>query len=103
MLREATDRRKNPETRQYRRMTSAEVRALKPNDVIAFKSLRDDAVRYVRQSGKLKTWKTRPHDYRLPCKFGLYESTALVPDSRDPSLAMFEGGCTYPVVRVEEA
>lgn len=28
----------------------------------------------VRQSGRLKTWKTRPDDFRVPWKFGLYEN-----------------------------
>jgi hypothetical protein len=28
----------------------------------------------VRPSGKCQTWKTRPAEFRLPCKHGLYES-----------------------------
>jgi hypothetical protein len=28
----------------------------------------------VRPSGKCQTWKTRPDEFRLPCKHGLYES-----------------------------
>lgn len=34
---------------------------------------RTGAVR-VRVSGKCKTWKTRPLEYRLPVKYGLYSS-----------------------------
>lgn len=30
-----------------------------------------------RVSGKCQTWKTRPNDFRLPVKFGLYESYAV--------------------------
>ena len=28
----------------------------------------------VRQSGRIKTWKTRPDEFRVPWKFGLYEN-----------------------------
>lgn len=28
-----------------------------------------------RRSGKTKTWKTRPHEFRVPIKYGLYESS----------------------------
>ncbi len=28
----------------------------------------------VRVSGKCKTWKTRPGDFKLPVKYGMYES-----------------------------
>jgi hypothetical protein len=30
-----------------------------------------------RASGKCKTWKTRPEEFKLPIKFGLYESSYL--------------------------
>ncbi len=30
-----------------------------------------------RVSGKAKTWKTRPNEFRLPIKFGMYESYAI--------------------------
>jgi len=26
-----------------------------------------------RRNGKTKTWKTRPGDFRIPCKHGLYD------------------------------
>lgn len=29
---------------------------------------------YCRVSGKLKTWKTRPSEWKLPVKYGLYEN-----------------------------
>src|SRR3989304_8938241 len=31
----------------------------------------------VRVTGKCQTWKTRPTEWRLPVKYGLYESTAI--------------------------
>jgi hypothetical protein len=30
-----------------------------------------------RVSGSLKTWKTRPTEFRLPVKYGMYESSAI--------------------------
>lgn len=35
---------------------------------------RDGYPKRVRVSGKCKTWRTRPNEYRLPVKFGLYQS-----------------------------
>lgn len=29
----------------------------------------------VRRSGKTQTWKTRPEEFKVPVKYGLYEST----------------------------
>lgn len=31
----------------------------------------------VRVSGKCQTWKTRPDEFRLPVKYGLYENSAV--------------------------
>lgn len=31
----------------------------------------------VRVSGRCKTWKTRPAEFRLPVKYGLYEASAI--------------------------
>ena len=31
----------------------------------------------VRFSGKMKTWKTRPDEFRIPWKFGLYDNGAI--------------------------
>ena len=31
----------------------------------------------VRVSGRCQTWKTRPEEYRLPVKYGLYESSEI--------------------------
>ncbi len=30
-------------------------------------------IRKGRVNGKCKTWKTRPSEFRLPCKYGMYE------------------------------
>lgn len=35
---------------------------------------RDGSPHQVRVSGKCKTWKTRPHEFRLPVKYGFYQS-----------------------------
>lgn len=32
---------------------------------------------HVRPSGRCQTWKTRPNEFRLPVKYGLYESSAI--------------------------
>jgi hypothetical protein len=32
----------------------------------------------VRKSGQVKTWKTRPNDWQMPVKFGLYESAYII-------------------------
>lgn len=29
----------------------------------------------VRRTGKTQTWKTRPNEFKVPVKYGLYEST----------------------------
>jgi len=34
-----------------------------------------EKVTRVRVSGKCKTWKTRPNEFRLPVKYGMYESS----------------------------
>lgn len=34
-------------------------------------------VTHVRVSGRCQTWKTRPADFRLPVKYGLYEHSAV--------------------------
>jgi hypothetical protein len=44
-------------------------------------------VRQVRVSGKLKTWKTRPNDWKLPVKYGMYENAYIgtVEGCEDPT------------------
>jgi hypothetical protein len=36
-----------------------------------------ETVTRVRVSGQCKTWKSRPADFRLPIKYGMYESYAI--------------------------
>lgn len=40
-----------------------------------------DTITAVRPSGQCKTWKTRPADFRLPVKYGMYESNAITQDN----------------------
>ena len=35
----------------------------------------------VRRTGKTKTWKTRPDDFSIPVKYGMYESFHITQDS----------------------
>jgi hypothetical protein len=36
---------------------------------------------YVRQSGQVKTWKRDPKRFRMPVKYGLYESSEVTQDN----------------------
>ena len=40
-----------------------------------------DSIVQVRASGGCKTWKTRPEEFRLPVKYGLYESGAVTQEN----------------------
>ncbi len=35
----------------------------------------------IRVSGKCQTWKTRPEDFKLPVKYGMYESGYITPSN----------------------
>jgi len=64
-------------------MTKQEVMTLKYGDIIysmTYKNADGTPARY-RVNGKIKTWKTRPADFRLPLKRGLYEYWALDPSN----------------------
>ncbi len=37
----------------------------------------------VRRSGMTKTWKTRPGEFRIPVKFGLYQSGEITHETQD--------------------
>lgn len=37
----------------------------------------------IRVSGKCQTWKTRPNDFKLPVKYGLYENGYITPSNAD--------------------
>lgn len=97
---EASDRRKQPTQREYRRMTKEEAHALLTSGSRGIGSTfqfvgRDRKVRNARTSGMLKTWKDGR--WRIPVKFGLYESSALVPYASDPNFAAFEGSESFDV------
>jgi hypothetical protein len=34
-----------------------------------------------RATGKCKTWKTRPEEFKLPVKYGLYQSFYITPEN----------------------
>jgi hypothetical protein len=38
-------------------------------------------LKQVRVSGKCQTWKTRPDDFKLPVKYGMYESLYITPEN----------------------
>jgi hypothetical protein len=42
---------------------------------------RSKDLKQVRVSGKCKTWKTRPDDFQLPVKYGMYESLYITPSN----------------------
>lgn len=46
-----------------------------------------------RRNGKTQTWKTRPGDFRVPVKFGLYSYSAITQDNADQWHT--EGECQY--------
>lgn len=52
-----------------------------------------------RKSGRCQTWKTRPDDFRLPVKHGLYESSAIVPSN----MADFHLASECPALKQAEA
>lgn len=37
----------------------------------------------VRVTGRCKTWKTRENEFRLPVKYGLYQSDAITQDNNE--------------------
>lgn len=57
-------------------VTKAQAAALTYGDVLhhAYKRNRDGTPMRVRVTGKCKTWKTRPDEFKLPVMYGLYES-----------------------------
>lgn len=66
------DRRKNREEKEYRFLTFQEAKQL--DNVSHAKVLdRNGNVREVKINGRVKTWKTRPGDIDIPCKYGMYE------------------------------
>lgn len=56
-------------------MTIEEIKLLKHGDILHHVSIKNRSGEpyRVRVNGKLKTWKTRPSEFKLPVKHGLYE------------------------------
>lgn len=44
---------------------------------------RDGSPLRVRRSGKTQLWKTRPNEFKIPVKYGLYESTYITHENFD--------------------
>lgn len=42
---------------------------------------RDGSPLRVRRTGKNKIWKTRPNEFKIPVKYGLYESTYITQEN----------------------
>jgi len=64
-------------------MTKQVIMSLDYRNTLYHKTLRNSdgsAVR-CRVNGKCKTWVTRPHDFRLPVKHGLYQCFYITPDN----------------------
>ena len=60
-------------------ISKQEAMSLHYGQVLGMISYRDNRIIHVRVSGACKTWKTRPNDFRLPVRFGLYENGAIEP------------------------
>jgi hypothetical protein len=71
-LKSGYDRRKNPPTATFRRMTTSEAKRLRPGDrhpILA----NDGTARLVTINGGVKTWKRSPERVEVPVKHGMYE------------------------------
>jgi len=64
-------------------MTLEQAKSLKPGDIIYYlwHKNRDGSFARFKVNGKIKVWKTRPEDFRIPLKRGLYEYWALTPNN----------------------
>jgi hypothetical protein len=58
-------------------ITIEQAKALKHGDILFSETLKDSKgyPLRVRVSGKLKTWVRSPNEFRLPIKYGLYQSS----------------------------
>jgi len=64
-------------------LTVAQVKKMKGNETIYMIGHynADGSPMSYRQNGKIQFWKTRPDDFRIPVKRGLYEYGAVTPDN----------------------
>lgn len=70
-LRDGYDRRKNPEFREYRTMTKAEVLGLASGEHVKF--LANDGTARDLKIGRVRTWKREPDRVEVSVKYGLRE------------------------------
>lgn len=66
------DRRRRPEEREYRKLTEAEIRALRRGDHVQV-ILLNGRVAWAKVNGAPRTWKRDPGRLELPMKYGFYE------------------------------
>jgi hypothetical protein len=64
-------------------MNLEQIKTLSHGDILEHISVKnaDGTPARCRVTGKLKLWKTRPEDFKLPVKHGLYESFYITPDN----------------------
>jgi hypothetical protein len=67
-----SDRRKNPEIKQYRRISRQEAKNLTCGQEINMID-RQGKVANARINGKVRLWKRDKERIEIPCKYGLYE------------------------------
>ena len=70
------DKRKNPETATYRRMTAEEAKLLRSGQQVPFLA-NDGTMRHAKVNGAVKTWKRDSARVEVPIKYGLYECVRL--------------------------
>lgn len=103
LYRNGYDKRKNPEMINARPMRAEELPPIATGHVSGGEGgwflfeANDGTARLCRPNGALKTWKTRPGEFRLPIKYGLRECSAIVP--RD-GIAVIEGTGRPVLVRL---
>ena len=79
-----SDKRKNPESVEYEVLTFAECKALSGHAYILDRQGKIANVKIT----SVKTWKTRPNEIEVHCKFGLYEYFTVTIDSHSPNKEM---------------
>lgn len=72
-IRDGYDRKKHPRMLKVTPLTFEQTLSLKRGDELWFHA-NDGTARRCRVTGKVKMWKTRPRDLKVPVKYGMYES-----------------------------
>ena len=76
MLALQCDKRKQPSHIPYRLMLDSEILALRPGQHAEI-ILNNGRVASVKINGAIKRWKTRPAEFEIPIKYGMYECARL--------------------------